>query len=181
MTTDLKNPACVPVPNESAVSGLYKKTQLADAYTIRLPDDVNADPELLARFLFSQRARWVDYLMQLRDMLVAMFGIKTANELENSSGADQKQRISFFKIYSKTKNEILLGEDGKHLDFRLSVLIQRRTGPNTTSPHLILSTAVHCHNFLGHAYIFIISPFHRLIVQSILRRAAKKGWPTCAS
>lgn len=40
-----------------------------------------------------------------------------------------------------------------------------------------LSTVVHCHNRLGRVYLFAIGPFHRLIVQSGLRRAARRGWP----
>jgi hypothetical protein len=181
MTKDFSVPAGVLVPHESAVSRFYKTPNLADAYAIRLPDNINTDPELLARFVFSQKARWVDRLMQLRDMLVAMFGIKTANQLENSAEPDHKQRIGIFKIYGITKNEILLGEDDKHLDFRLSVLVQMRADSTAASPYLVLSTVVHCHNLLGRIYIFIIAPFHRLIVQSMLRRAAQRGWPACAS
>jgi hypothetical protein len=36
---------------------------------------------------------------------------------------------------------------------------------------------VHCHNRLGRIYIFLIAPFHRWLVQAILRRAAHIGWP----
>jgi hypothetical protein len=43
---------------------------------------------------------------------------------------------------------------------------------------LTLSTVVHCHNALGRTYIRVIAPFHRLIVKSCLRRAARTGWPS---
>ena len=43
--------------------------------------------------------------------------------------------------------------------------------------HLTLSTVVHCNNFLGRLYIFFIAPFHRLVVKSSLRSAARAGWP----
>jgi hypothetical protein len=36
---------------------------------------------------------------------------------------------------------------------------------------------VHCHNRLGRFYIFVIAPFHRLVVKASLRRAAALGWP----
>jgi hypothetical protein len=36
---------------------------------------------------------------------------------------------------------------------------------------------VHCHNLLGRAYLFVIAPFHRLVVKASLRRAAHIGWP----
>jgi len=39
---------------------------------------------------------------------------------------------------------------------------------------------VHCHNRLGRLYILVIAPFHRLVVQASLRRAAQIGWPSAA-
>jgi hypothetical protein len=39
---------------------------------------------------------------------------------------------------------------------------------------------VHCHNRLGRIYITLIAPFHRLVVEASLRRAARLGWPTAA-
>ena len=39
-----------------------------------------------------------------------------------------------------------------------------------------MTTAVHCHNLFGRVYLFVISPFHRLVVRSALARAAARGW-----
>jgi hypothetical protein len=39
------------------------------------------------------------------------------------------------------------------------------------------ATVVPCHNLLGRAYIFVIAPFHRMVVKASLRRAAMLGWP----
>ena len=170
----------VALPSESRVSRMYKTTDLADAYAIRLPKDAITDPELLARFLFSQQAPWVATLMRLRDALVAGFGLKTSKQLQKPDGSSGDKRIYIFKIYETSSHEILLGEDDKHLDFRLSVLHQTRTVSAESTPYLIVSTVVHCHNRLGRAYILLIAPFHRLVVRSGLRRAARAGWPTSA-
>jgi len=72
-----------------------------------------------------------------------------------------------------------LGEDDKHLDFRLSVLRSPDLSP-TLGGQLTVSTVVHCHNLLGRAYILVIAPFHRLVVKASLRRAARIGWPKAA-
>jgi len=171
----------VSVPGESHVAGLYDAPYLADAYAIVLPDDAIADPELLARFLFSNQPSWVAKLMSVRDALVVRFGIKTAKQLRGSLVPGGGERVSIFKIYERRPHEIILGEDDKHLDFRVSVLRQIRTEPVGPRPYLILSTVVHCHNRLGRAYIRLIAPFHRLVVESSLRRAARLGWPTVST
>lgn len=112
--------------------------------------------------------------MKLRDALVAGFGLKTSKHL--TSVGPEESRVGFFKIYSTDQAEIVLGEDDKHLDFRLSVSYS-----NTPSPlgkqRVIVSTVVRCHNLLGRTYIFLIAPFHRLIIQSCLSHAALSGWP----
>ncbi|MGO1069147.1 DUF2867 domain-containing protein [Lysobacter sp. CA199] len=162
-------------PPHSRVAGLYPKTHLYDAYSIELPPGASGDPETLARFVFAQSPAWMAALMAIRDALVAGFGLKTAGKLR-SSGADGGERVGIFRIYEKRPSEIVLGEDDKHLDFRLSVLCQP-SASNSGARRLIVSTAVHCHNRLGRTYIFIIAPFHRLIVRSSLRHAARIGWP----
>lgn len=170
----------VALPLESRISRKYASPNLADAYAIRLPNDAISDPELLARFIFSRQPPWLSALMRLRDALVAGFGVKTSKQLQNPGGQDRARRIYIFKIYETRQHEIVLGEDDRHLDFRLSVL--RQAAPSADQqPRLILSTVVHCHNRFGRAYIMLIAPFHRLVVQSSLRRAARAGWPTVGS
>lgn len=165
----------VSFPQESRIAAVYASTNLADAYSIELPTEASTDPEVLARFIFSQRSSWMTGLMAVRDAIVAGFGLKTAKHL-GTGDSDKESRVGIFKIYSKAPTEIVLGEDDKHLDFRLSVLYSGTPSP-LGKQRLIVSTVVHCHNRLGRAYIFFIAPFHRLIVQASLRRAARIGWP----
>ena len=166
------------LPTESAIARAYESMHLVDAYSINLPISTTTNPELLARFIFSQQASWVKGLMKVRDLLVAGFGLKTSAQLTRpGSGSNTKpKRVGIFKIYSTTEHEIVLGEDDKHLDFRLSVLCSARPTP-ADGYRLVLSTVVHCHNRLGRLYILLIAPFHRQVVQSCLRRAARVGWP----
>ncbi|MEP7157115.1 MAG: DUF2867 domain-containing protein [Betaproteobacteria bacterium] len=167
----------IPLPRESSVREVYPATNLADAFAIALPPGTTGDPEVLARFIFAQTSRWISGLMAVRDAIVGPFGLKTSGQLKMNGDAGP-QRVGIFRIYGTTAHEIILGEDDSHLDFRLSVLHQMHPSqPATCPPRLIISTVVHCHNALGRAYIFVIAPFHRLIVQSMLRRAARAGWP----
>jgi hypothetical protein len=174
-----KHPHATPVslPPESAIAKAYASMNLADAYAIELPAGASTNPELLARFIFAHQAPWIGSLMKVRDALVSGFGLKTARHLatlETKSGAG---RLGIFRIYSTSPTEVVLGEDDKHLDFRLSVLCSGQSSPGANR-HLTLSTVVHCHNRLGRLYIFLIAPFHRWVVQSSLRSAARTGWPS---
>jgi hypothetical protein len=168
----------VSLPSTSRVTRFYASTDLADAYAIRLPPGSSTDPETLARFIFAQQPRWVGRLMGLRDLLVASFGLKTAAQLQNPAAAGQHPRVGIFRIYETRPHEIVLGEDDKHLDFRLSVLHETLPAAGDgRAGQVVVSTVVHCHNRLGRAYILLIAPFHRAIVQAVLRRAARNGWP----
>ena len=169
----------VSIPHESAIAQTYASTNLADAYSIELPTGVSRNPELLARFIFAQQPRWIGRLTALRDLLVAGFGLKTAGHLATLGAERGAGRLGIFRIYSKSPTEIVLGEDDKHLDFRLSVLCSDETSAGAVR-RLTLSTVVHCHNRLGRLYIFLIAPFHRLVVRSSLRSAARAGWPLIA-
>jgi hypothetical protein len=170
----------VSVPGESRVAGMYDAPYLADAYAIRLPEDAITDPELLARFLFAHQPSWVAGLLSVRDALVARFGIKTARQLRTLPRPAGDERVNIFRIYERRPHEIILGEDDKHLDFRVSVMREMRALSTGPRPYLIVSTVVHCHNRLGRTYITLIAPFHRLVVEAGLRRAARLGWPTAA-
>jgi hypothetical protein len=168
--------ATISIPSESRVTNLYAAVNLADAYSIELPSGTSKDPEVLARFIFSQLPPWMFGLMKIRDMVVAGLGLKTTKHLKAADARNNENRVGIFKIYGKEAAELILGEDDKHLDFRLSVLHSDAAAPSGKQ-RLTLSTVVHCHNRLGRLYIFIIAPFHRLLVQSSMRHAARRGWP----
>ncbi|MEO7326720.1 MAG: DUF2867 domain-containing protein [Dokdonella sp.] len=149
---------------------------LSDGYAIDLPAGTARNPEVLARFVILHQPRWALALMRIRDALVAGFGLKTSRMLA-SSGVDAS-RVGIFKVYESNALEVVMGEDDKHLDFRVSVLCRAREPALADgSARLVVSTVVHCHNRLGRTYIAIVAPFHRLIVQAFLRRAANTGWP----
>lgn len=165
----------VSLPSESLVKAMYAAPDLADAYSIHLPSNASKDPEVLARFIFARLPPWMISLMKTRDALVSGFGLKTARHLKSIAAEESNGRVGIFKIYDKEPTELVLGEDDKHLNFRLSFL-------HSDSPsQLILSTVVHCHNRWGRLYILLIAPFHRLVVRSCLGNAARVGWPAGAA
>jgi len=170
----------VALPTQSAVATVYESTNLADAFAIQLPFGTSGDPEVLCRFLISQQPSWIGWLTSVRDAIVACFGLKTVKHLATLSGEANADRIGIFKVYGKSETEIILGEDDKHLDFRLSVLRTPDLSP-ALGDELTFSTVVNCHNLLGRVYIGVIAPFHRQVVKASLRRAAHIGWPKAST
>ncbi|HVY23905.1 MAG TPA: DUF2867 domain-containing protein [Steroidobacteraceae bacterium] len=163
----------VALPTQSDIATVYKSVNFADAFAVQLPSGTASDPDVLWRFVMLHQPSWIRWLTGLRDAIVACFGLKTVKQLSGETSID---RIAFFKVYSKSDTEVIVGEDDKHLDFRLSVLRTPDSSP-TLGGQLIVSTVVHCHNLLGRIYILIVAPFHRQVVKASLRRAALVGWP----
>jgi hypothetical protein len=168
----------VALPAQSGIGATYTSVNLADAFAIGLPATASADPALLARHIVAHQPAWIGHLTRLRHLIVAAFGLKTAKHLA-AAGADGASRIGIFKVYSTSDTEIVMGEDDKHLDFRASVLCSTGPAPQCCR-QLTISTVVHCHNRLGRTYLFVIAPFHRMVVKTSLDRAARVGWPTRA-
>lgn len=170
----------VALPVTSRATGFYARTDLADAFAVRLPDDTTQDPEQLARFIFTRQPAWIGRLMQVRDVLVAGFGLKTSRQLRDAPASPHARRVGIFRVCETHAHEILLGEDDSHLDFRVSVLTQPG-GATGDERQLVVSTVVHCHNLLGRSYIALIAPFHRRVVRACLQHAARSGWPAQAT
>jgi hypothetical protein len=165
----------VALPAHSRIAGRYEGAFLADAFAIALPHGTSRDTLALARFAFERQAPWVDRMMGVRDAIVGVFGLKTAAALRSDT-SPRTPRVGIFRIYETHADEVVLGEDDAHLDFRVSV---SRSGAVSDGQlnQLTAVTVVHCHNLLGRTYIRVIAPIHRLVVRSALERAARAGWP----
>jgi hypothetical protein len=168
----------VALPHGSSIALYSAHADFSDAYSVPLTKDSIHNPELLAKFIFEQQASWIMGLMGLRDKLVKLFRleISTVEGLQKHD-IEGVSRVGFFKVYGLMDNEIIMGEDDHHLDFRVSVLYRNGEPEDGSSPHVIISTVVLCHNRLGRNYLRLIKPFHRVIVKSGLRRAVVKGFP----
>jgi hypothetical protein len=165
----------VDLPPASRLGSSYGEADFADAFSVDLPETASADAETLARHVFEQQPGWIAMLLSIRDILVRPFGLKRAADLRSRGG----DRISIFRIFERYQDEIILGEDDRHLDFRVSVLVQ--PAYEGRSPRLIVTTLVFYNRLLGRAYIALIAPFHRLVVRTSLDQAQKRGWPSDSS
>jgi hypothetical protein len=166
-------------PRESRLLNLYDDAQLQDAFAAPLPADTDSNPEVLARFLMANQAPWVTALMAIRDAIASLFGLKTAKYLLSADAQTSSQQIHYFPVLESYPDEIVLGVNDRHLDFRLSLLCRNPDALNHRRT-VVLCTVVHCHNCLGRIYLTIIAAFHRAVVRSGLKRACRAGWPANA-
>lgn len=158
-------------PMKSRLSDWYGHADLVDAFAVQLTQGADTAIRPIAQAVLGQPAPWFKVLLSIRDRVVRLFGLQTSAQLRNANA--EGDRIDFFPIISADDDEIILGEDDQHLDFRLSVSVQR----DASGPDLVFATTVvRCNNRLGHIYLAAIKPFHRAVVRSNLRRAAKTGF-----
>ena len=116
----------------------------------------------LARKMFGRSPRWVGLLLALRNRIVGLFGLKSA-EL----GIDEGTTIGAFPVVSARDDQVVLGFDDSHLNFRIVLDV---AAAGSQARKLAVTTLVERHNLFGRIYIFVITPFHKLIVRTILTR-----------
>jgi hypothetical protein len=114
---------------------------------------------VLARAGFERPAGWIRALTRVRDAVMATVGVKSSRAI-GAAAAARGPVIGYFPLLSKSAGELVVGEDDRHLDFRVAILL--RTGA-AGGRELVVVTVVHCHNRLGRTYLAVIAPFHRAI------------------
>lgn len=119
-----------------------------------------------ARRALSDFPAWVRALMWLRNAIVSPFGLKGSGHQPNG----KTEMIGFFPVISQSSEQAVLGFDDAHLDFRI-VIDVRQAGE--LAQRVSVTTLVRRKILFGRIYIAVITPFHRLIVKTMLARLAR--------
>ena len=159
-------------PANGLLRRYYANGDFLDGQSVPLPHPT-PDAATLTIATFFNMPGWVVALLALRDRLVTPFGLKTGTELDLRPPT-REEIVSatypgIFAVHAATDDEVILGCDDKHLDFRISVLRSRQ------DDLVALSTWVRPHNLLGRTYLTLVYPFHRLIVARCLANATGLG------
>jgi len=143
-----------------------------DCYSVQI-DRADAPIGEIAQRIFIGLPRWINVLLAVRDFGVTPFGLKTTAKLPKSldfrPSIDVGDHINFLCVRSISQNEIILGEDDLHLDFKISVYRD-----SEASGYISLATWVRTHNRFGKIYLGTIAPFHALIVNARLTNLARQ-------
>lgn len=132
----------------------------------------------IGKAFFMSGPKWVDELFVLRNKLVGLFGLKISSKISDRQKlldnfkCEEGEQMGLFKIYNKTNEEVILGEDDKHLNFRVSLFIEQQAN-DKTNKKLIVSTTVIFNNWFGRLYFLLVRPFHKLIVPRMLKGIIK--------
>ena len=124
-----------------------------------------------ARLFFTSFPWWVKALLGLREAGAALIGLKTANHRRTGEERAAFQgrvgdSVMLFDVLGRSTTEILFVQNDRHLDFRLSVFLEK----SGTSYTAMLATSVRFNGRLGRAYFLPVRPVHRRIMPIALRR-----------
>ena len=128
---------------------------------------------MLGKLFFSTGPKWIDSLFALRNKIVKFFGLKVSNSISERGiqlknfKCQENDQIGLFKVFLSNENEVVLGENDKHLDFRVSLFLKNIEGKN--NKELTISTLVRFNNLFGKLYFIPVKPFHSFIVPSMLK------------
>jgi len=155
LTGDAARARAEPVPERPGglLEGALPRVDFADAQAVAIRPGLPDDPQVWADAVFRDPPEWVAALMGLRQALVGLVGIQRGDE-------------SAFDTLARTDDEVLLGSDAGHLDFR--AVVRREAG------RVVLSTVVLLRNRRGRAYFAVVRPIHPVIVRGMLARAARR-------
>jgi hypothetical protein len=112
-----------------------------------------AKPTEWASSLFHDPPTWVASALSLRDRAVALLGLRVTSR-------------ETFRVLAQNEQEVLVGSDDRHLDFRASV----RCSDGTVD----VITFVQVHNRLGWLYLAPVRVVHPFMVRRMLARAASR-------
>ncbi len=151
------------IPDSSNVVQGFGPVSYAD--TFRLSHPLNGTIDQIVTDIFTV-PDWVNGLMRVRNTIVRPFGLKTGDEAEFKSAPYYHvgSRAVYYTVIERKENEIIMEENDKHLKFRISVLTDYKES------NIYLTTLVHFNNLFGRLYFFIVKPFHKMIVRSVLQR-----------
>lgn len=161
-------------PEKSILSQGKKDFDYIDSFQGEVTDVAgNIDISEIGKTFFTSGPKWGKKMFGFRNKVMGLFGLKTGSENERQQTAKDFQcevgeRAGLFKVFDKTSNEIVLGEDDKHLDFRVSIFIDKNKKDSHTKS-LTISTTVKFHNWWGVLYFLPVRPFHKLIVPAMLK------------
>lgn len=155
------------IPVDSLILNGFGKTNYWDIYQIQLSNNDYSVDKITSAIL--KTPKWIDNLMKMRNIIARRFGLKSGDknyhiEPHYSIGS----KAGYFTVLNRNENEIVMGENDTHLNFRTSVRVENQSENSL----VYLSTVVQFNNFFGWLYFLPVKPFHQLLIQSLLKKYA---------
>lgn len=142
---------------------LLSQIDFADTFATT---NLRSSLEEIVNAIFNQSPKWVNGLFKLRNSIVRYFGLKTRMPADYHTNFEEGGYIKFFKILHLSEDEIVLGANDSHLDFR--AVVKKTDDPEF---NIKVTTLVRFNNKMGRIYMSLIGPFHGLVVRRMLSQA----------
>lgn len=159
----------VQMPYESKMNEHIDAVHYFDSFETQCRVTTDLSPEVVLRLLLSNPPLIIKKLMVARNGICQLIGLKSvslsAAQLKEYKVGEPIPKGKVF-IFYKSDNELILGANDSHLDFRVSLLLLN------ANQKIIVTTAVCFHNAYGKAYFAVVKPFHKLIVKSLLSNSS---------
>ena len=140
------------LPSTSILNTPYKEYDYVDSFQGVLTDIENKFTSAdIGKAFFLSGPKWVGQLFALRNKLVSIVGLKTSGDITNREQllenfkCEPGERLGLFNVFARTENEVVLGEDDKHLNFRVSLFLNQQP-EETKNKDLVVSTTVEFNN-----------------------------------
>lgn len=168
------------IPGQSTLKSEENLYHYIDSYHgwLTIAGD-NTSLKECTKLFISAGPKWVDFLMFVRDKVVGLFGLKTSGQITDQDKhidnikMEVGEQLGIFELVAKTENEIIIGGDDKHLNFRVSLYLEPLTDA-TPKRELIITTCVKFNNLFGKLYFIPVKPFHGIIVYRTLKNIIKE-------
>ena len=163
------------IPDSSIILNGFGKVDYHDTYKITISTN-KYSVDKIASDLFKLTPLF-KYLLKIRDFIVKPFGIKTSDEFKEAFKTDVEAHYSigskavFFTVIDRNEKEIVMAENDKHLNFKTSVMIEKKE----KSTDVYQTTIVQYNNFFGRFYFFFVKPFHRFLIKKDLKKYANEN------
>lgn len=160
----MAEPVSKPFPHpERLLSG----ADFGDTYSLAVTG-FELDAVRSSELVFGRVPGWITGLLWVRNLVVMPFGLKTGRERMERPGT----RIGIFPVISRSPNQVVLGLDDWHLDFRVLIAVEEL---GASRQEISVSTAVKTHNLFGRIYLAQVKPFHRVLVPAMLAQVVSNA------
>ena len=172
MTLPAPRVTTIAVPREGLLPAALSRIDYSDAFELTLEMTPHPSLDAVAWAMLGTAPAWVIGLMRARNAVVGPLGLKVdlpefQPQVEPLAAGG---RVGIFRVIARSDDELLAGEDDRHLDFRIAL----RVRGDASGCRVVLATAVRFNNWLGRAYFTPVAPMHRWIVPAMMRDGARR-------
>ncbi len=161
------------IPKNSLLQNYFKKIYYKDSFRALCKNQSITVNDVLKSF-FTSAPPWVIFSMKIRDKIASVLnlkvnGIKDHNAMIQNSNFNVGESYGLFTITEKTDQEVIMGTDDRHLNFRVSLYVEKID----QHTYIYISTIVQINNKVGWLYFNTIDLFHKIIVKKFLKNICR--------